>query len=502
MKEEKNLDRLFQEKFKDFEQHPSDAVWARIAAAKKAEDEDRKIIPLWWKLGGAAAVIALLFTTGIVLFGDSSKDTLEDTVVTTTPNEKEGNTEQELNTPSKENGEVLFVDNTDEVSQDIENLENPNVQNVSEKTNSTASSNSQYSVAQNTTNSDTTAQTFSKGNTTEISVQAKNTVASNEQKENTHKENGNFDRKSIDRTLKNELDDLSAVTQTAQKDNSDTSVKIETNDQNKRSLIEEAQRIEESQKNDEAVAIVEEPGNTQRWDVGAIAAPIYYGDFGGSGLDPTFSDNTKSSDVNFSYGVQVSYAVSPKLKVRTGVSNVDLSYNTDGIAFTPNTNARRIPGITYSQNAQVLNITDRSATAASVNPRDGLLDNSNISTAVNGSLQQRIGFVEIPVEAVYVVSDKRLGVQVVGGLSTLLLNNNEVILNAADGLQSSLGTANGLNEVSFTTNIGLGLNYNMTDKLRLNVEPSLKYQLNAFDESVGDFKPYYVGLYTGVSFRF
>lgn len=503
MKEEKNLDRLFQEKFKDFEQHPSDAVWARIAAAKKTE-EDRKIIPLWWKLGGAAAVIALLFTTGIVLFGDSSKDTFENSVVTTTPVEKGKITEQKENTPSQENGEVLIVDNTDEVSQNIDNQENPNLRNVSEKTNSPSSRNSQNSLAQNTTNSETTTQTFSKGSATEISVQAENTIASNDQKQNTQKESGNFDRKSIDKTLKNELNEISSLTQTSKNQDSNPSLTDaeNTDDKNKISLIEEAQRLEEAQKNDEAVALVEEPGNTQRWDVGAIAAPIYYGDFGGSGIDPAFSDNTKSSDVNFSYGVQVSYAVSPKLKVRTGVSNVDLSYNTDGIAFTPNTNARRIPGITYSENAQALNITDRSVNAATANPRDGLIDNTNISTAVNGSLQQRIGFVEIPVEAVYVVSDKRLGVQVVGGLSTLLLNNNEVILNAADGLQSSLGTANGLNEVSFTTNIGLGLNYNMTDKLRLNVEPSLKYQLNAFDESVGDFKPYYVGLYTGVSFRF
>ncbi|MEL6989030.1 MAG: hypothetical protein AAGK97_14555, partial [Bacteroidota bacterium] len=84
----------------------------------------------------------------------------------------------------------------------------------------------------------------------------------------------------------------------------------------------------------------------------------------------------------------------------------------------------------------------------------------------------------------------------------LLLNNNEVILNSEDGLQSNLGTANGLNNVSFTTNIGLGVNYKMTDKIKFNVEPSLKYQLNAFDESVGDFKPYFIGLYTGVSYRF
>ena len=84
MKEEKNLDRLFQEKFKDFERHPSDAVWNNITAAQK-ENEDRKVIPLWWKLGGAAAVVALLFTIGFTGFNTTSKATLDSDIVTSNP---------------------------------------------------------------------------------------------------------------------------------------------------------------------------------------------------------------------------------------------------------------------------------------------------------------------------------------------------------------------------------------------------------------------------------
>jgi len=61
MKESKHIDRLFQEKFKDFEAPPSDAVWQRIAASRNKKD--RKIIPLWlWRLGGVAALILLLVT--------------------------------------------------------------------------------------------------------------------------------------------------------------------------------------------------------------------------------------------------------------------------------------------------------------------------------------------------------------------------------------------------------------------------------------------------------
>ena len=158
-------------------------------------------------------------------------------------------------------------------------------------------------------------------------------------------------------------------------------------------------------------------------------------------------------------------------------------------------------GVDFSQNASFLEITDRvnpSTTLASPS-EDGFGQGGN--TVSNGEIQQNVGYIEIPLEAIYVLSDKRLGVELIGGLSTLVLNNNEIFLES-NGLRTSLGTSNALNDVSFTTNLGLGLNYKVTEKVKINIEPSLKYQLNAYNNNVGEFKPYYVGLYTGVNYRF
>lgn len=505
MKEEKNLDRLFQEKFKDFELHPSDAVWKRIAATQEEEKEDRKIIPFWWKLGGAAAVLALLFTTGVLFFNNSSNGTIENSVVSTESNEKTPTKnatkeDQQGNdlTNSEDSASTMLVQSNPTPNETTSNDEMP-INSNRAATNNTSTNLGQTQIAQNITgntvvNTQQLSNNYNTTNTQEVS-----TVIGQNKVQDKNQKDSSFDKRSIDKSLENQRKANTAITQTTQENTLDSEVKSDTE---KRSLLEEAQRIEDDKKESEAVALLDEDQNSKRWDVGAVAAPVYYGDFGGSGIDPAFSDNNKSGNVNFSYGVQVSYAVSPKLKVRTGISDVDLSYNTDGIVFTPNTNARRLKGINYSENARALNIIDQSKASALADPRDGVIENDLRANVVGGSLEQRIGFVEIPVEAVYTISDKRLGIQVVGGMSTLLLNNNEVFLNSDEGLQSNLGTANGLNDVSFTTNIGLGLNYKMTDKFNLNVEPSLKYQLNAFDESVGDFKPYYIGLYTGVSYRF
>ncbi|UPT71984.1 MAG: hypothetical protein M0D53_06765 [Flavobacterium sp. JAD_PAG50586_2] len=60
MSERKNIDRLFQEKFKDFEVNPPEGTWANIEA-KLDEKKKRRVIPFWWKLSGVAAVFLVGF---------------------------------------------------------------------------------------------------------------------------------------------------------------------------------------------------------------------------------------------------------------------------------------------------------------------------------------------------------------------------------------------------------------------------------------------------------
>ena len=79
MKEEKNIDRLFQEKFKDFNAKPSAKVWANIEKELK-EDKERTpfIIPLWYKIGGIAAALALVFWFSQPLLTTSTTNTIVD----------------------------------------------------------------------------------------------------------------------------------------------------------------------------------------------------------------------------------------------------------------------------------------------------------------------------------------------------------------------------------------------------------------------------------------
>ncbi|MEP5830920.1 MAG: hypothetical protein ABJ300_11650, partial [Maribacter dokdonensis] len=67
---------------------------------------------------------------------------------------------------------------------------------------------------------------------------------------------------------------------------------------------------------------------------------------------------------------------------------------------------------------------------------------------------------------------------------------------------TEIGEANNINDLNFSANMGLGLNYNFSQKVRFNVEPIFKYQLNTFSDVNGTFRPYSVGVYSGLTFKF
>ena len=65
MNDKKNIDRLFQERFKDFEAEPDHQVWINIEAALK--EKERKVIPFWMQFSGIAAAFILgLFALNMV----------------------------------------------------------------------------------------------------------------------------------------------------------------------------------------------------------------------------------------------------------------------------------------------------------------------------------------------------------------------------------------------------------------------------------------------------
>lgn len=512
MKEKKNIDELFQDGFKDFEASPSPRVWENIQAALKKEKKERKVIPLWIRLGGVAAMLALLLTVGNWYYSpgiDQNHITTEDPI----HSDKKTQSNQEEIVPESNDSKVVLENETlfDESSQDLNASDNTNSKNTKEAKSSgnkiiTSSKKSATSVvASNNSEKDTSSEVnegVDKSLIENNTHKNKESIATSDTYDKNGKQETNENVINKEKDVFDSSKEEIAVNEKTENDISEeNTVKTETDvaadSKTKKSIFE---AIAEKDK-------VTTPKKTKketpehRWNVAPNVAPVYYSSLGnGSSIDPSFTDNPQKGDVNMSYGVQVSYALNKRLSVRTGVNNVDLSYSTSDIIVGTGPVAVALRSVDYGSSQNVLTAIDR-ATFESAASTSDFGEITTKSTQGDARLIQNLSYYEVPLELKYAVIDSKFGVNIIGGVSTLFLGDNEISIKA-DNFNNVLGEANNLSSVSFSTNVGLGLDYKLSKKFTFNIEPMFKYQLNPYTDSSVNFKPYYLGVYSGLSFKF
>jgi hypothetical protein len=266
---------------------------------------------------------------------------------------------------------------------------------------------------------------------------------------------------------------------------------------NKKSIFDEIDRQQKE--------VVAEASN-KKWSAGPSIAPVYFNAMGeGSSVHSIFVPNSKSGNINMSYGVSVGYELNSKLSVRTGVHRVDFGYDTNDIAFSSSpiaTTNGQIDNINYRTTARNLVVSSKpGGSALEQAPTNSIDFSQSQNIEREGIMTQQMGYLEIPLELNYALIDNKFGLNVIGGVSSLFLVDNSVALTSGN-LTTEMGEANNVNDLNFSANFGLGVNYKFSRNLLLNIEPVFKYQLNTFSETDGTFNPYTVGVYSGLSFRF
>jgi hypothetical protein len=223
--------------------------------------------------------------------------------------------------------------------------------------------------------------------------------------------------------------------------------------------------------------------NNTKFTVATVYAPIYINSFGnGSGIDSEFKNNTSSGNSSYSYGVKVAYQLNKKFTLQSGVNLINLGFTTNNVYVTPGVSVVGLSNISSSPNL-------------------GKETKASKELNTTGSLNQVFGYVEIPVEVKYNLTNGKFGVNLIGGFSTLLLNKDEVFVETTNFSQS-LGSSNNLRSINFSGNIGVDIDYLIHKNLYLNVSPMFKIQTNTFSKNSGSLLPYYLGVYTGINYKF
>ena len=547
MKDNKNIERLFQEKFKDFEALPPQDSWDIIASRLNEKKKKKRILPIWFQFSGIAASLFIIGSLIWNFSGESNTTEVPNSnnTIVNTEDSKGNSNNSNITSPNNEaivydsqsNEENLDKKSNNSINQYNEKLVKSKLKNNSSRRNGLVSN----GKLQNDIDASSNQKGFKKGKNNfkkqsssvtnsekALVANAEKNKAKRKSKSKSNKNNSAFEnlfddnnvvdnnredknainKETIDAFFENKTSNTTTITNndsiTKQTNNSDVVVSNEIITQDstlvaevskETNLLEELLKEKEAGKNED-----EKEEKRSKWAISTNASPVYFNSLAqGSSIDQQFDSNSKNYATTLSLGIAGSYAINNKLSLKTGVNNINISYNTNDVLFDARMNnvENNIP--TISRNPEASNMVF-SSKVGNVETLSGDVENVIIENNV-GALQQNISYIEVPLELSYKLLDKKFGIELIGGMSTLFLNQNNISL-VANGIEMEVGRANNLNNIHFSSNVGLGFKYNFWKSFNANFQPMFKYQINTFSENSGNFKPYFIGLYTGVSFSF
>ena len=259
----------------------------------------------------------------------------------------------------------------------------------------------------------------------------------------------------------------------------------------------------------------EQKEKINRWSVTAMASPTYYlrMEMNNNELSNQIS-SSEQSRISYSGGVSFAYKISKKLSIQSGLYYSSIGNEVGGINsfagfreydYTKgdhNFEVLTSSGTIYTENADIF-LLDNSGNRVLTRYTNDVFDPTKANLSyINNSLLQNFSYIEMPVILRYKLIDKSVDFNLIGGLSYNLLVNNSVHT-VIDGSKYTIGKTAGLNSFMVSSSMGMGIEYSLSEKFSLNLEPTFRYYLSPFGEMAGlRIHPYSFGVFSGLSYKF
>ena len=252
-----------------------------------------------------------------------------------------------------------------------------------------------------------------------------------------------------------------------------------------------------------------------RWSLGAVASPDFYSSFN-SGQSKASSDlaNTEKSVVSYSGGMAFSYKLNKRVSIQSGLIYSSVGKEVTGLGLYSGFNqyfsakggsefsVQTSNGVIVATNSNIY-LRDNVASRVQTRFSSAVFDPAKANlTYLDNSINQNFNYLEIPLLFRYKAIDRKIDVTVGAGLSYNMLVGNSAYANV-DGVKYPIGKTEGLNPVNFSSSVGLGFEYNLSQKISVDLEPTFRYYLTPFSDIAGSTgHPYGFGIFTGLSYKF
>ncbi|MBN1187347.1 MAG: hypothetical protein JXB49_34030 [Bacteroidales bacterium] len=266
-----------------------------------------------------------------------------------------------------------------------------------------------------------------------------------------------------------------------------------------------------------------------KWEVGGQMAPLYsYRNIETENLALENSFNEYQSGVMaYAGGVEVSYKTDKRFSIQSGIYYSKIGHSNKGntMITKSGSDASTIVSDEYSdvtytapgsqQNELYVNSSTGDIQPSNANVAIGSNQERNYASFVNSDVSfygegenvdilQYFEYVEVPLIAKYKIIDRKIDFNLLGGVSSHVLVGRPIYL-MIDGQKEWFGETSGISKFNYSSVVGLGIAYPVTNSLTLSVEPTFKYYLNSFYNDVrneASFHPYSVGMFTGLTYSF
>jgi len=495
IKDNKQLDDLFRSKLNDFEQEPPAYVWSRIQ--EQQAGKKRRMVYFYLKGAGVAAALLLAFLLGWQWQQPSGE-------MTPALTERQVPSTEQMSRAESAGFQADANEQADAVTE-LREAQSQNQLVLSENSNKKTSE-SQLPISHN------------KGHTDDFQLTANADASSHERQleagssENRKQETQQFQ---LLRLLHLELDD-SFKEQTQLVD-----LRRKQHENNNELNVLEQKQIEE---NARLLAANRMDEQSAGWQLGAMLTP-------GVSVSQSSQSQAYSSSMaipeskdklQMGGGISVEYKTQKRWSIQSGVYYSKLEQTSSNQSFlSGHANADFIGGeairgeVAYFNTAVAVKSGEMLMnTAAGVVAIDRLPTNAVLSSgfeslaADDGILltqtefEQNFEYIEIPLILRYQLIDATFDLQLLGGFNTSVLVGNNAYANSQYG-NERIGETRDMNAVNYSTSFGVGLGYGISDRISLRVEPQLKYFLGSLNSNANvNFKPYTIGIYTGLSYQF
>ncbi len=251
----------------------------------------------------------------------------------------------------------------------------------------------------------------------------------------------------------------------------------------------------------------------ERFSLGASLSPSM--GFSGAPEDIRLAEllSSEKGVPTYSTGLTFAYKLSPRFSIQSGIGVASLGQIVTGIDVFAGLSdfyavkgsylyrVETSSGMVVSGNTD-LYLSDSKNRVGTFIP-GGMADPSKYPlTQVDDKIHQIFRYLEVPLLVRYKVIDRDIDMNVSGGMSYGFLVQNSAF--AMDGNNMiPIGHTEGVNIHTFSSQVGLGMEYSFSKVISFNLEPVFKYYMTPLSNLSGTLsRPYSFGLLSGFFVRF